>query len=401
LARNDPSPPESPLPISATATTEASVGEFLGDDRTDGVYTYDYTSSSGGNSTTYIDAEGRTARVRRYPPPPADDTAYGNPIARRVMAALRAKGDERDVSDKDRREKRKEPIVIAGRQVCQPGQALAHISRRTLDSTNRANQQDGSTLDTDRLVGISDDRADPAGVRLAKMTGYVPAHSRASSISSRASKEESGRESRKLGSTTWHGSDGTVEEEEEEGDAEATPKPREARKAYGATADRRKEIAKLPRRFLDLSKEQAGVVSKRTPQARKISSEPGIRSKARTGAAPLHEEGYVSNRDERARLKGSKSAATLRSGDAVKPKKSRSTAAAPEENTLADKTGRDQDALAAQQAWEEYDRQMEDWVAAATAAGYDVSQFTGMQGYPGGYEWWPDDAGGYGKHAET
>jgi hypothetical protein len=109
----------------------------------------------------------------------------------------------------------------------------------------------------------------------------------------------------------------------------------------------------------------------------------------------LHEEGYVSNRDERARLKGSKSAATLRSGgDAVKPKKSRSTAAAPEENTLADMTGRDQDALAAQQAWEEYD------LAAAAAAGYDVSQFTGMQGYPGGYEWWPDDAGGYGKHAE-
>jgi hypothetical protein len=230
------------------------------------------------------------------------------------------------------------------------------------------------------------------------MTGYVPAHSRASSISSPASKEESGRESRKPGSTTWHGSD---EEEEEEGDVDATPKPREARKAYGATADRRNEIAKPPGRFLDLSKEQAGGVSKRTPQARKISSEPGIRSKARNGAAPFHEEGYVSNRGQRAPLKGSKSAAMLRpGGDAVKPKKSKSTAPATEGNALGDMTGTDHDALAVQQAWEEYDRQMEDWVAAATAAGYDVSQFTGMQGYPGGYDWWPDDAGGYGKHAE-
>ena len=99
-------------------------------------------------------------------------------------------------------------MVIAGRQFVQPGQALAYISRNTLDSTNRANQDHTYARgDDDRLVGISDKRADPEGLRVAKMTGYVPA--RSGRLRRRVGSSESGNQC----PPTSRVSEDTVEEE--------------------------------------------------------------------------------------------------------------------------------------------------------------------------------------------
>lgn len=120
-------------------------------------------------------------------------------------------------------------------------------------------------------------------------------------------------------------------------------------------------------------------MTKRALQPRKMSSEPGIRFRAQQ-EPESPDAGYTTGSKRSIPLRTSKSAAPLRSGVTPKSKKSTSLI-----------TSDDQEALVAQQAWNEYYQQMEEWMEAATAAGYDVSQMgieglEGYEGYPNQFE---------------
>jgi hypothetical protein len=262
-------------------------------------------------------------------------------------------------------------MIIGGRQVVKPGTAMSYLSRAGLQTAKQGNKPGGN-----RLVGISDPRADKDGVRLAKTTGYVPgrpavARSVASSTTGSGS---SGRSVRSIATVT-------VQEE-------MTPRPQAARKAAPprakwesddtvATPSRTRNTSARERFPVTLSKDDR--MTKRELQPRKMSSEPGIRFRAQQ-EPESPDAGYTTGSKRSIPLRTSKSAAPLRSGVTLKSKKSTSLI-----------TSDDQEALVAQQAWSEYYQQMEEWMEAATAAGYDVSQMgieglEGYEGYPNQFE---------------
>ncbi len=376
--------PESPIVIPPTSISQGEPKHFhsptrspiFADDRTDGIYTYDYSTGA--------------SQSRRYPLAPDDDTAYGVPNARRVVAALREskmwESEEKSRGKGRRRERREEgPWIIAGRQVAEPGKAMSYLGRASVDMAQRAEGIGNSeTQDRgDRLVGISDPRANSDGVRVAKMTGYVPAvvsgtRSKASSIAGSAS---SGRSATAVA---------TVEEE-----GEMTPRPKAARTANVsakwvpedrvATPSKTVKSSSRERFPTTLSKDDRAPA--RSLQPRKISSEPRIRSRARQ-ETDYPDVDYNTHHKRTSPLKTSQSATPVRSGDTPKSKESTSLVASE-----------DQEALLAQQAWDEYYQQMEEWVLAATAAGYDVSQMS-LEGYPNEYEMWASQAEEYRKDGE-
>ncbi len=332
-ATHTPSPQDSGPTSPAGSHASASAASALSDDRTDGIYTYDYTNASGGGGKgrheTYIDADGRTAPVRRYPSPPQDETAYGIPAGRRVLAVLKQKtsGQIADPRDCARKAKRSQPIVVGGRQVVQPGRAMSYL--------NIVGRQGGADTGPERtLKGMAAASESAEGKRVARMTGYV---------SAAASSGESGpsrRSEAKAGSGSRTG-----------------PAP-------DATSPRANPSKKKPYIVDDPYKRDSFSPTKtrsRTPQARKVSSEPMMRKRAPHSARVADDTGSPVRH-----LKASRSATPLRD-------RQRGT-----EEEQADE---------AEAAWAQYYQQMEEWASAAVAAGYDPAGLAAAEGYPLDLDW--------------